>query len=63
MLCECVGPLARTAALLADAWTFAIIEPIQVVILALAPFLFNEETRLGRCLARIRYVYNELLSP
>ena len=45
------------------AWTFLIVEPVQVVILACAPCLFNEEHTCGRCMGRIRFVYNELLSP
>ena len=44
-------------------WTFAIVEPVQVVILALSPCLFDEETRCGRCMVRGRTMYNELCAP
>ena len=43
--------------------TFAIVEPFQVLVLAGAPWLFNEETRCGRCMIRCRFVYNELCAP
>ena len=49
--------------LVAYGWTFAIVEPVQVVIFALLPYIANEETRLGRCCLRVRFVYNELFSP
>ena len=43
--------------------SFAIIEPVQVVILSTLPFLFDDQTRLGRCLERGRWFYLEFLSP
>jgi len=43
--------------------TFAIIEPVQVVLLAGQPWLCDEDSRCGRCCARVRFVYNELLAP
>uniref|UniRef100_A0A7S2IYL5 EF-hand domain-containing protein n=1 Tax=Haptolina brevifila TaxID=156173 RepID=A0A7S2IYL5_9EUKA len=43
--------------------TFAIVEPFQVLLLACAPCLFNEETRVGRWCGRCRFVYNELCAP
>ena len=49
--------------LMAYGWTFAIVEPVQVLILAGAPCLFDESHRIGRCCVRIRTVYNELCAP
>jgi len=43
--------------------TFAVVEPFQVILLVCAPCLFDEETRLGRCMGRCRFVYNELCAP
>lgn len=43
--------------------TFTIVEPFQVLLLSSAPWLCDEETRLGRCCSWIRFIYNELLSP
>ena len=43
--------------------TFAIIEPLQIILLAAMPCLFVEDTRCGRCLIRARFIYNELLAP
>ena len=43
--------------------TFAVVEPFQVLVLAGAPCLFDEETRIGRCCVRCRTIYNELCSP
>ena len=37
----------------------AIIQPFQVFLLACAPCLFNEDHMMGRCLSRLRFVYNE----
>ena len=48
---------------IAYGWTFAIVEPAQVLLLAGAPCLCDEETRLGRCCSNIRFVYNELCAP
>ena len=53
----CIGWLVAYGA------TFAIVEPAQVVILASAPCLFDEETKIGRCCSRVRFVYNELFAP
>ena len=47
---------------LAYGWTFAVVQPIQVLILALAPGLFTNDTRCGRCMLRVKEVYNELLA-
>lgn len=44
-------------------WTFAIIEPVQICILAGAPCMFNEQHRCGRCMSWLRFCYNELLAP
>ena len=49
--------------LVAYGWTFAIVEPVQVIILAGTPCLFDEETRCGRCMSRARFIYNELCAP
>jgi len=48
---------------LAYGWTFAIVEPVQILILAGAPCLFNEDHACGRCMVRARFVYNELCAP
>ena len=47
--------------LMAYAWTFILVEPFQVIFLAGAPCLFNEETRCGRCMLWCRFIYNELV--
>lgn len=49
--------------LVAYGWTFAIVEPAQVLIIAGTPCLCDEETRLGRCCLRVQFVYNELFAP
>ena len=49
--------------LIAYGVTFAIVEPMQVLVLVCAPCLFDEETRLGRFMSWLRYIYNELCSP
>jgi hypothetical protein len=49
--------------LIAYGLTFAIIEPLQVILLAGAPFLFDESHRCGRCMTNCRTVYNELCAP
>ena len=43
--------------------TLLFIEPLQIVILAAVPCLFDEETRVGRCCLRCRFWYNELVAP
>jgi len=43
--------------------TFALVEPIQVLLLVCAPCLFDESTKCGRCMGRCRFVYNELCAP
>ena len=48
---------------LAYGCTFAIIEPVQVLLLSLLPCLFVDSHSCGRCLLRMRFVYNEFLSP
>ena len=47
---------------IAYGWTFAVVQPIQVLILALAPGLFTDDTRCGRCMLRVKEFYNELLA-
>ena len=49
--------------IIAYGWTFAFIEPVQVCLLACCPCLWDEETRCGRCMNWVRFIYNELLSP
>ena len=46
---------------LAYSWTLAVVQPIQVVILVLAPGLFRDDTRCGRCMLRLREMGGELL--
>ena len=48
---------------IAYGWTFAIVEPFQVVFLAFSPCLFTEDTRCGRCMIQCRFIYNELCAP
>jgi len=48
---------------LAYGCTFAIVEPAQVILLSATPCLFVDTNRCGRCCLRMRFVYNELLSP
>ena len=49
--------------LIAYGITFALVEPFQVLVLAGAPCLFNEDHRCGRCMVSCRYYYNELCAP
>lgn len=49
--------------LMAYGWTFLLVEPFQILVLAGAPCLFNEDHRCGRCMVRCRFVYNELCAP
>ena len=49
--------------LIAYAWTFALVEPAQIVAIAGAPCLWDENTRCGRCMLRCRFVYNEIFAP
>eukprot|EP00326_Haptolina_ericina_P003322 CAMPEP_0181205914 /NCGR_PEP_ID=MMETSP1096-20121128/20740_1 /TAXON_ID=156174 ORGANISM="Chrysochromulina ericina, Strain CCMP281" /NCGR_SAMPLE_ID=MMETSP1096 /ASSEMBLY_ACC=CAM_ASM_000453 /LENGTH=119 /DNA_ID=CAMNT_0023296747 /DNA_START=1 /DNA_END=360 /DNA_ORIENTATION=+ len=43
--------------------TYLVIEPLQVFVLVCMPCLWRDDTRLGRCCLRVRYVYNEYFSP
>jgi len=43
--------------------TFAVIEPLQVLLIACSPCFFDPNTRCGRVGARCRFVYNEILAP
>lgn len=44
--------------------TFAIVEPLQVIILVCAPaWLFDDDNACGRAMNRIRFIYNELCAP
>ena len=43
--------------------TFAIIEPVQVLLMTAAPWLFEDTTQFGRLCLRCRAVYNELCAP
>ena len=49
--------------MLAYGTTFAIVEPVQVFMLASTPCLFVEDHACGRCMIRARTIYNELLAP
>ena len=40
-----------------------LLEPAVICILAAFPFIATEETRVGRCCLRIKWVWDELLSP
>lgn len=57
------------AAILFASWGAAylyaavLLEPTVICILAAFPFVANENTRLGRCCLRIKWVWDELLSP
>ncbi len=42
--------------------TFAVVEPVQIVLLAAFP-ASTDDTKTGRCVARCRLIYNELLAP
>ena len=43
--------------------TFAIVEPVQVLVIAVFPSLMNSDTSVGRFCGRCRFVYNELCAP
>lgn len=49
--------------LVAYGWTFAIVEPVQILILVCAPCLFDDSTRCGRCMLWCKFIYNELCAP
>ena len=49
--------------LIAYGVTFAIIEPVQVLMITCAPWCVDEESRTGRNIQRCRFVYNEICSP
>jgi len=49
--------------LLAYVTTALVVEPVQIVLVALLPFLFTDKTRCGRCMRRARFAYNEYLAP
>jgi len=51
--------------LVAYGWTFALVEPVQILVIAGAPCVWNgdEDSRCGRWCARARFFYNEFLSP
>ena len=48
---------------MAYAWTFAIVEPVQIIMLVAIPNCQNEDTKCGRYVGRCRTVYNELCAP
>jgi len=43
--------------------TAVIVEPAQIIFLAMTPYLFSDEHACGRCMLRIQFVYNELFAP
>ena len=49
--------------LIAYGVTFLIVEPLQVLCIACSPCCFDEDTRFGRCMSWMRFVYNELCAP
>jgi len=49
--------------LIAYGVTFAIVEPLQVLVIACLPCLSDEETKCGRVCGRARFIYNELCAP
>jgi hypothetical protein len=55
--------LTARYSLFAVGQTFVLIEPAQVLLLASAPCLFDDSTKVGRCCLRVRLVYNELCAP
>ena len=48
--------------ILAFSATALIVEPLQVFMLAAAPALFTEDNACGRCMQRLRFMYNEYFS-
>jgi len=42
---------------------YIVLEPLQILIIVFAPWLFNEDTNCGRCCGRVRFWYNELFAP
>ena len=49
--------------LIAYGVTFAIVEPLQVLIITCAPCIFDEDRKCGRLMVRCRFAYNELCAP
>ena len=43
--------------------TYCIIEPLQILLNAGVPCMFDESHALGRCCLRCRFIYNELFTP
>lgn len=43
--------------------TFAIVEPLQVLVIACAPCWCNDDSRVGRYFFRCRVIYNEICAP
>jgi len=43
-----------------QAW--AVIEPLQILILAVVPMFIVEDSCAGRCFERVRTVYNEIFA-
>ena len=44
-------------------WTAVLLEPVIIFIVVGLPSIANEETRLGRCCLRVKWLWDELLSP
>lgn len=42
---------------------FIIIEPVQVLLLSALPALFDEKTRCGRIISKVRWCYSEFFAP
>ena len=49
--------------LVAYGWTFALIEPVQILIIAGAPCFIKEDSRCGQCMMKCFFVYNEIFAP
>lgn len=44
-------------------WSSALLEPIVICFITVLPSVANEETRFGRCCLRIKWCWDEVLSP
>ena len=47
--------------LAASGTTWGVVEPLQIVMIALLPLFIKEDSCAGRCFERARYIYNEYL--
>ena len=49
--------------LTASAQMWGIIQPVQVLLLAILPLLIKKDSRSGRCFEGFKQVYNESFAP